>query len=162
MDQTTAKRLIEPYSSLLFPNNKYSESDVVDNMSVASDSLAAYLSNNQLTGMKNPNDAFKYTLLLGIWGVGMFYIGNKLRGAFRLLLLSLPWLVGTTVGLAKGFLGGGGDLPEMSSMYIWLIPYLIFFIVSLLVDIWQIKELCRRENCRKFLKTIRIYTYSGT
>ena len=163
MHKTTVYNFLKENHDKLFPNKKYTELQVEDAMVSASDIFGNYLNGSLF---KDSSTAFLLTLILGIWGVGMFYIGEIKRGVLRLLLLVLPSLITVPYGLIAGIKNGGdmdpSNMLNSPGLIFMLIGYVIFFIVTLLIDLVQIKELCRRNNCKKIIQLAAKYYQPGS
>jgi len=158
MQRKAVYNFLETNKEKLFPNKKYSELQIEEAMISSSDILGNYLNGSFF---KDINTAFFMTVILGIWGVGMFYVGEIKRGILRLVLIILPSFIGIPIALISGIMNGGNiDPSEMLNsliFIIFIIGYVLFFIVTLLMDILQIKEICRRANCAKILKLAAKY-----
>lgn len=163
MQRKAVYDFLEKNKEKLFPNKKYTELQVEEAMISASDIFGNYLNGRLL---KDCNTAFLMTVVFGIWGAGMFYVGEIKRGILRLLLIMLPSFIGVPIGLVSGVMNGGNIDPSgilNSPVFIILIVgYGLFFVVTLLIDIVQIKERCRRANCVKILKLAAKYYQPDT
>lgn len=142
MQVAKAYQIIEEIKPQIFPNRKYSMETVENALIAADDSVESYMFKGKF---KDPKTARILELILGIWGVGLFYAGHMIRGGIRLLLIILPSLVSI-------MLSAVGIKWDFTKFYV---PYVLFFIVTMVIDIIQVPNICRRMNCKKVLDFAR-------